>query len=123
MFELKITADFAAAHRLQMVGEKCEGLHGHNWQVEVRVRGENLDEAGVLLDFGVLKAQLRTVLLNLDHKFLNELEVFADYPQPTSENIAVFIAKELQRALKSCPVRVHSVSAWESANACATYYP
>ncbi|MEA1968906.1 MAG: 6-carboxytetrahydropterin synthase, partial [Thermodesulfobacteriota bacterium] len=34
MFELKVKTRFAAAHRLTMVGEKCENLHGHNWNIE-----------------------------------------------------------------------------------------
>ena len=33
MFELKIVTHFAAAHQLKMVAEKCENLHGHNWQI------------------------------------------------------------------------------------------
>ncbi|MEJ5360297.1 MAG: 6-carboxytetrahydropterin synthase, partial [Desulfobacterales bacterium] len=31
MYELKIVTRFAAAHRLTMVGSRCENLHGHNW--------------------------------------------------------------------------------------------
>ena len=33
MFELKVVTEFAAAHQLKMVAEKCENLHGHNWKV------------------------------------------------------------------------------------------
>ena len=55
MYELKIVTHFAAAHQLTMVGEKCENLHGHNWKIEVYVTGEKLDEAGVLIDFGIIK--------------------------------------------------------------------
>ncbi len=43
MFELKIVTDFAAAHQLKMVADKCENLHGHNWKVEVYVTGEQLN--------------------------------------------------------------------------------
>ncbi len=48
MYELKVTSGFAAAHRLTMVGAKCENLHGHNWKVEVVLQGDRLDEGGVL---------------------------------------------------------------------------
>ena len=66
MFELKVTTHFAAAHQLQMVGEKCENLHGHNWNVEVRVRGDKLDEAGVLVDFGIVKKHVRAIMKELE---------------------------------------------------------
>jgi 6-pyruvoyltetrahydropterin/6-carboxytetrahydropterin synthase len=120
MYELKVTSGFAAAHRLTMVGAKCENLHGHNWKVEVYLRGERLDDAGVLLDFGVVKGALREVMATLDHRFLNELPMFAGV-QPSSERIATYVARELQERLGSTPARVHRVSAWESDNACATY--
>lgn len=122
MFELKVKTHFAAAHNLAMVGEKCENLHGHNWDVEVYVSGEQLNEAGVLVDFGVIKGFVRKIMKELDHKYLNELDAFADV-QPSSEQIAIYIANRLQPNLKGFhpPVRVSRVSAWESANACATY--
>jgi len=121
MYELKVTSGFAAAHRLTMVGAKCENLHGHNWKVEVYLRGERLDEAGVLLDFGKVKAHLREVMATLDHRFLNELPMFAA-AQPSSERIAAYIAGELQHRLgTAAAARVSRVSAWESEDACATY--
>jgi len=124
MFELKVKTDFAAAHQLTMVGEKCENLHGHNWNVEVYVMGEHLNAAGVLVDFGDIKKQVRAIMKELDHKFLNELEAFKGI-QPSSEQIAIYIAHRLQTCLEEATldeaVRVSRVSAWESADACATY--
>ena len=121
MYELKVTTDFAAAHQLKMVAEKCENLHGHNWKLEVRVRGEQLNEAGVVLDFGELKMHLATVIGGLDHQFLNELEPFID-SNPSSENISRYLAETLQAAIGDDRIRVSSVTAWESDNACATYF-
>jgi 6-pyruvoyltetrahydropterin/6-carboxytetrahydropterin synthase len=120
MYELKVTSGFAAAHRLTMVGAKCENLHGHNWKVEVYLQGERLDEAGVLVDFGLVKTHLREVMATLDHRFLNELPMFAG-AQPSSERIAAYIAGELRTRLGSIAARVTRVSAWESEDACATY--
>ena len=124
MFELKVKTDFAAAHKLTMVGEKCENLHGHNWNVEVYVVGETLNSAGVLVDFGDIKKAVRAIMKELDHKYLNELEAFS-HIQPSSEQIAIYIAGRLQGFLDKLdePVRVSRISAWESANACATYIP
>lgn len=120
MFELKVTTRFAAAHQLTMVGEKCENLHGHNWHVEVYVQGEKLDKGGVLMDFGILKQELKEVINTLDHRFLNELEMFREVPA-SSEHIAMYIAKALQSRITVDGVRLSRVSAWESENSCATY--
>ena len=121
MFELKILTDFSAAHQLTMVGEKCENLHGHNWNVEVRVTGKKLDRGGVLIDFGVLKRYVAEIMATLDHKFLNDLSFFNESFPPSSENIAIYIAQRLQEKIENKNVHVSRVSAWESANSCATY--
>ncbi len=126
MFELKVKTHFAGAHQLTMVGQKCENLHGHNWHVEVCVTGEKLNSAGVLADFGDIKKAVRKVVEGeLDHKFLNELEMFKKI-QPTSERIAVYIAQRVQTLLDQDlkkGVKVSKVMAWESDDACATYLP
>ncbi len=126
MFELKVKTHFAGAHQLTMVGQKCENLHGHNWHVEVCVRGESLNAAGVLADFGDIKKAVRQVVdKELDHKYLNELPAFKGV-QPTSERIAVYIAQQVQTFLNKDlgeKVTVSRVMAWESDDACATYYP
>ena len=120
MYELKIVTHFAAAHQLTMVGEKCENLHGHNWKIEVYVAGKELDEAGVLMDFGIIKKHVAEVMSLLDHKYLNDLEFFKSN-QPSSENIAALIARELQKRIDDTAASVSRVAAWESENACATY--
>jgi 6-pyruvoyltetrahydropterin/6-carboxytetrahydropterin synthase len=120
MYELKVTTRFAAAHRLTMVGAKCENLHGHNWKVEVYLAGSQLDSAGVLMDFGEIKTRLREIIARLDHQFLNELTMF-EGRQPSSERIAGYIAEELRKAMDTPGIRVSRVSAWESEDCCATY--
>jgi 6-pyruvoyltetrahydropterin/6-carboxytetrahydropterin synthase len=122
MFELKILSHFAAAHQLTMVAKKCENLHGHNWKVEVCVKGDHLNDAGVLIDFGILKGHLKAVMARLDHKFLNELPDFNE-TAPSSENLAVYIANSLQEMIKDAGVTVSQVTTWESDDACATYFP
>jgi 6-pyruvoyltetrahydropterin/6-carboxytetrahydropterin synthase len=120
MYELKVVTRFAAAHRLTMVGTKCENMHGHNWKIEVFLTGEKLDEAGVVMDFGDIKTRLREIVGRLDHQYLNELAMFQGR-QPSSERIATYVATELQQAIQHPAVRVSRVSAWESEDACATY--
>lgn len=121
MYELKIVTQFAAAHQLKMVAEKCENLHGHNWKIEVCVGGKALNTAGVLIDFGELKEHLSEIIGRLDHKFLNELDYFHDKFPPSSENIARHIAEALQAKIDDPAVTVTRVTAWESEKACATY--
>ncbi len=121
MYELKIITRFAAAHQLKMVAKKCENLHGHNWKIEVCLAGKALNSAGVLMDFSQLKEILSEIIERLDHKFLNELEYFNDSFPPSSENIAYYIANELKASINNPLVKVSSVTAWESENACATY--
>jgi len=120
MYELKVVTRFAAAHRLTMVGTKCENMHGHNWKIEVFLTGEKLDDAGVVMDFGDIKTHLRDIIGRLDHQYLNDLAMFQGR-QPSSERIATYIAAELQQAIQHSAVRVSRVSAWESEDACATY--
>ena len=120
MYELKIIGEFAAAHNLRNFRGKCESLHGHNWKVEVVVRGRDLDESGVVLDFAEIKANTREVLAELDHRYLNDVPFFATH-NPSSENIARYLFERLRERLNDQRVKVTRVSAWESEDACATY--
>ncbi|MDD5437365.1 MAG: 6-carboxytetrahydropterin synthase, partial [Candidatus Omnitrophica bacterium] len=47
MFEIKVKADFSAAHNLREYEGKCERLHGHNWAVEAVFRYKTLDRNGL----------------------------------------------------------------------------
>ena len=120
MYELKIVSQLAAAHQLRDFEGQCENLHGHNWKVEVYVTGNDLQENGILIDFKWIKKATESVLQNLDHKFLNELESFRE-ANPSSENIARYIYDSLSRDLNNQKVTVSKVTAWESDSACATY--
>jgi 6-pyruvoyltetrahydropterin/6-carboxytetrahydropterin synthase len=73
------------------------------------------------VDFGELKKDVADIIAQLDHKFLNESDMFNDTHPPSSENIARHIAHTLQDALKEPGVNVSRVTAWESENAGATY--
>ncbi|VEN72648.1 6-carboxy-5,6,7,8-tetrahydropterin synthase [Candidatus Desulfarcum epimagneticum] len=122
MFELTVKNRFAAAHQLKMVSQKCENLHGHNWEVEVCLAGESLDSAGVLMDFGEIKHMVADIMADLDHKFLNELECFPDQ-NPSSEHIAVYIAERMTGKVKNPGVSVRRVTVWESPGSGAAYIP
>ena len=105
MFECRVEADFSAAHFLRDYNGKCENLHGHNYKVYAHVRGSELNEGGMLLDFSKLKGALRTVCKLLDHTNLNDLA----YPDgssifdqnPSAERIAVYIYNQIVELLKA----------------------
>jgi 6-pyruvoyltetrahydropterin/6-carboxytetrahydropterin synthase len=122
MYELKVITSFSAAHQLREFEGACENLHGHNWKVEIYVTSETLSDAGIVIDFRVLKKHVKTVMAGLDHKFLNDLEAFKE-ENPSSENIARHVAEQLSLLLKDPEIKVSRVAAWESETACATYYP
>ncbi len=119
MHYLQVEGDFASAHQLRGYRGKCENLHGHNWRVLIRVRGEELDALGMLMDFGDLKKLLKQGMDCLDHKFLNETPPF-DAVNPTSENIARHLYEELAKRLPP-GVAMHDVTVWESEKCAATY--
>jgi 6-pyruvoyltetrahydropterin/6-carboxytetrahydropterin synthase len=120
IFEVKVISSFAAAHNLKDFRGKCENLHGHNWKVEVVLRGTALEQNGILIDFGEVKASVRGALEEVDHRYLNELPFF-EQNNPSSENIARFLFETLSARFNTGGRWLYSVSAWESADACATY--
>ena len=120
MYRLKVTDYFSSAHQLHGYKGKCEGLHGHNWKVEVTVEGEKLDSIGLLMDFKELKQLVHPVLEELDHRFLNDIKAFKD-TNPSSELLARHIYAELRDKLPA-RAKLVSVAVWESENACAVYF-
>jgi 6-pyruvoyltetrahydropterin/6-carboxytetrahydropterin synthase len=121
MYEVMIEEEFSAAHALRGYKGKCENLHGHNWKVEVYVRGERLDEIGMLVDFTKLKSVTREVMRYLDHKNLNELSPFDTELNPSSEHIAGFVLSEVGKAINDDRVKVYKVRVWETPSTSATF--
>ena len=62
MYEVTVEADFSSGHFLRNYQGKCENPHGHNYKVRVTLIGAELDEAGLLLDFKLLKHVMRPVI-------------------------------------------------------------
>ena len=120
MYELSARLRFSAAHHLVGYEGKCSNPHGHNWDVEVTVRGDSLDDSGLLLDFGVLKGATNEVLHELDHKDLNEVSAFVEV-NPTSENIARWLYNELSSRINTERYHVWRVSVQESPETMASY--
>lgn len=117
MYEIKVKADFSAAHNLRDYEGKCENLHGHNWLIEAIFRYEKLDKAGMAVDFKIARGILKDTIGSLDHAYLNE-DKFFKKTNPTSENIAKYIYDNVKKKMKS----IYSVAVWENDKSCATYY-
>ena len=120
IYEVTIITHFAAAHNLRNYQGKCENLHGHNWKVEVTLRGSKLNETGMLVDFGDVKRITRELLEEVDHRYLNELPFFQS-ENPSSENIARYLFECLAERLNTEDHWLYKVSAWESPDAYATF--
>ncbi len=121
MYRAGVWDHFSSAHYLRNYQGKCENLHGHNWKVEIVVKGESLNKSGMLVDFGILKRYLKEVLDLLDHKCINdEIDYFKD-KSPSSENIAKYIYDNMSDRLKDFDVSVDYVKVFESENSFAVF--
>ncbi len=121
MYMIGVWDHFSSAHYLRNYEGKCEHLHGHNWKVEVVLEGDTLDEAGMVLDFGILKGFLKDIMNTLDHKCLNDDVDFFKNISPSSEHIARYIYNSLKEKIVGYPVRMHEVKVFESENSYAVY--
>ena len=123
MFEIRVEAEFSSAHFLKDFHGKCENLHGHNYTVFAHARGTELDEGGMLLDFGILKKELRSICKELDHTLLNDIDFFKN--NPSAERIAMYIFQNLEEALKAydpeTPSLLYAVDVFETPTSRARY--
>ena len=121
MRELMIQLSFSSAHLLRNYAGKCANLHGHNYRVEVYVRGHKLDKADMLADFAEIKTAMRKVVDYLDHKNINELPPFDREMNPTAERLAEYFLAEVAREINNQRVQVYKVRIWETDTCAATY--
>ena len=121
IFEVYIETHFSAAHALRGYPGDCARLHGHNWIIQVYVRCRELDDIGIGIDFRVIKENVKDVLQGLDHFNMNELHAFQE-DNPTSENIAKYLYRELSKRIDSDQVKVSKVKVSETPNAGAFYW-
>lgn len=120
-YELFVEAGFSAAHCLKGYEGNCSRVHGHNWKVTLYVKCRELNRIGIGVDYRQIKRQLQEVLEGLDHKDLGELAPFRDV-NPTSENIARYIYRELAGKIGSDEVSVSRVTVSETGSTGASYW-
>ena len=124
MYELTVEREFSSGHYLRNYHGRCENPHGHNYKVQITLLGAELDQAGLLLEFKLLKQVMRPVIDRIDHQMLNDLEPFTTV-NPSAENIARYFYDQTSQQLKemtSGRVRVKDCTIWETDTTSATYY-
>jgi 6-pyruvoyltetrahydropterin/6-carboxytetrahydropterin synthase len=113
---------FSAEENRRIFG-KCNNPHGHghNYTLEVTVKGQIDDRSGFVVDLKELKEIMnREVIDAVDHRFLNEeVKEFRDRI-PTTENLAVTIWKWLQPKLNVA--RLHRIRLYETPDLFVDYY-
>jgi 6-pyruvoyltetrahydropterin/6-carboxytetrahydropterin synthase len=120
MYQITVEGHFDAAHALRGYQGKCENIHGHRYRVAVSVKAAGLNEIGLAYDFTELKKHLGDILGRYDHTSLNDIPPF-DKINPSAENLAATIHKELKIRLKDAPVTLVSVTVWESPGSSVEY--
>ncbi|HAG13032.1 MAG TPA: 6-carboxytetrahydropterin synthase QueD [Ruminococcus sp.] len=137
MFILKTSAAFDSAHFLSGYKGKCANLHGHRWVIEVEAGSNVLQETGekrgMVIDFGDLKAAVRTLADDYDHAMIYEegslkettvaalhdegFRLIAVPYRPTAEHFS----KAFYQALKEKGIPVVRVTVYETPDNCACY--
>jgi 6-pyruvoyltetrahydropterin/6-carboxytetrahydropterin synthase len=124
---------FNSAHRLhnptktQRWNEDQYGLctnphwHGHNYVLEVTVRGVPDPETGYVIDLGALKKIVhRAVVDKCDHRNLNSDVDFLRGVIPSTENLVIAFWQEIERRLTMG--KLHRVRLFETPRNYAEYY-
>ena len=122
VYQISVEQHFDAAHFLRGYHGKCEALHGHRFRVVVKIKSPGVDDIGIAYDFMELKQHLAEAISRFDHTCLNDVPPF-DKINPSSENIASTIYKELQPKLAGTQVTISCVEVWESPQTGVVYSP
>jgi 6-pyruvoyltetrahydropterin/6-carboxytetrahydropterin synthase len=132
---LTIRTHFAAAHRLaraELSKEENERIygkcarphgHGHNYLLDVTVRGEVNPRTGMVCDLVALQNLVNDLVVEpFDHTFLNKDVPYFASCVPTAENIALHISDCLATPIRAIGAHLHKVRLQESPNNAAEVY-
>ncbi|MDB6115065.1 MAG: queD 1 [Lacunisphaera sp.] len=122
---------FNSAHRLHNPAKSiawnrkqygpCNEIHGHNYVLEVTVKGRPDAVTGYVIDLGDLKKLMNTAVADLcDHRSLNDGVKFLRHIIPSTENLAIAFWQEIEPRLKRC--QLHCVRLYETPRNYAEYF-
>lgn len=132
---LTVKTHFSAAHRLarpdlsfeenSRIYGKCArpNGHGHNYHLEVQVKGSMDPQTGMIVDLGALQQVIDDVVIEpFDHTFLNKDIPYFETVVPTAENIALHIQDLLKAPIQALGVQLFKITLMESPNnSCEVY--
>lgn len=108
---------FDSAHNLLRYKGKCERLHGHTYQLVVKLEGKPDPKDGMLMDFTDVKRLVTELVIDkMDHAYLNDI-----VKQSTAENLAMWIWDELAPAFRSKTRKLYEIELWETATSGIVY--
>jgi 6-pyruvoyltetrahydropterin/6-carboxytetrahydropterin synthase len=124
------TFTFSAGHRYEVRGWTADENrrvfgplrvpHGHNYVLDVTIRGAIDERTGMVVDLTELKSIVTVAVVDrFDHADLNADPIFAGVV-PTTENLAVAIWRLL--APKLGPDRLDRVRLWEDPTLSVEYW-
>lgn len=130
MYQVTRRFEFDAAHRLHQYEGLCSNLHGHHYLAEVTVQAFDLDQQGMVVDFGELNKRIggwinghwdHAALLNQDGPDDLTGRIFR-MSQPTAENMAKWLYYIVIGLLHDLPVEVVRIRIYETPDSWADYY-
>lgn len=129
---------FEAAHAIHGYPGACANIHGHSYELHVRVAGMQEEEnfiggTGMVFDFRDLKKLVQESVINrLDHKLILSRDflkpsgmtpreaLFVFENEPTAENLLIFIRHEIGKSLPN-GIRLIALTLWETRDSYAEW--
>ena len=142
MYTLKKEFVVETAHILDdSYMQECQRFHGHSAKIVVSICSLGLNNAGMVMDFKLLKELFMPLYKTLDHHCLISEErikiMKTDMPgfqvvpfNPTAENIAAWLYNSFQKALNDYRAKhpgelgnfyLNYIEYWETEHACVRY--
>ena len=121
MYTVVVEKEFRAEHQLMMPDGVREPLHGHLWKVAAAVGAENLDAAGLAIDFCVVSRHLEGILGPLTGQNLEQCEPFVGI-NASAERVAQYVFGRMA-GLITPPAQLIWVEVTEAAGCRVRYEP
>jgi len=93
MYKITKRMEISSSHILDLPYKSpCQNEHGHNWIITIEITHHLLDCSGMVVDF----SHIEDVVNRLDHTCLNRVIGFSKGTNPTAENIAAWVCRNVQ---------------------------